>query len=82
MENKFKEIKLIENDVERLIILRKRLNKSQYEFAKDLGVSASYLGQVENYKFPFSHQLRDRINEYLRMEQELDEKNLFGNFSK
>ncbi|QAS54786.1 helix-turn-helix domain-containing protein [Halobacillus litoralis] len=80
MIEEFDDIERIEDDHERLIILRKRLGKSQYQFAMDLGVSSSYIGQVENYKFPFTNQLKDRINSYLRQEREIDENDIFINF--
>jgi transcriptional regulator with XRE-family HTH domain len=74
----FDEIKIID-DVERLIILRKRLDMKQYEFAKQIGVSASYIGQVENYQTPFTPNLKRRIDNFLiRREKELDEANLFS----
>lgn len=80
MISKLDDIITIENDVERLIILRKRLNKTQYQFAMDIGISASYLTQIENYKFPFTGQLEERINNFLKMKEELDEADLFSNF--
>lgn len=46
MVTDFKDIQLL-NDAERLVILRKRLNLSQFQLAKELGISTSYLGQVE-----------------------------------
>jgi len=76
----FDEIDYIENDVERLIILRKRLEKSQYEFAKALGISTSYLGQIENYKVPFTSQFKERINDYLKQEHDMNEQDLFSDF--
>lgn len=72
------DINMINDDVERLIILRKRLNKSQYEFARLLGISPSYIGQIENYKVPFTRKMRDRIDDYLRQEQALYEKDIFS----
>ncbi|WP_078557249.1 helix-turn-helix transcriptional regulator [Bacillus alkalicellulosilyticus] len=75
---KFEDILSLEDDVERLIILRKRLGKSQYQIAKDLGVSTSYIGQIENYKYPFTDSLRDKINNYLRQEKEIDAQDLFS----
>ncbi|MGN7300600.1 helix-turn-helix domain-containing protein [Ferdinandcohnia sp. SAFN-114] len=78
MVKTFDEIDIIENDVERLIILRKRLEKSQYEFAKALGVSSSYLGQIENYKVPFTVQFKERINDYLKQEYDMNEQDLFS----
>lgn len=77
----FEDIRTIENDHERLIILRKRLEKSQYQFAKELGISSSYLGQIENRKYPVTDKLRRRINEYLKREQEQESnaENIFSN---
>ncbi|PGT80590.1 helix-turn-helix transcriptional regulator [Bacillus sp. AFS040349] len=78
MIKKFADMIYLDNDVERLIILRKRLNKSQYEFAHDIGISTSYLGLIENYKYPFTTELKERIDQYLKQEQEIYEKDLFG----
>lgn len=80
MIDKFEEIKIVESDVERLIILRKRLGKSQYQFSKDIGVSSSYLGQIENYKYPFTINLKQKINKFLRQERAVDERDLFSSF--
>ncbi|MFT9495763.1 MULTISPECIES: helix-turn-helix domain-containing protein [Bacillota] len=74
----FKKIKPL-NDAERLIILRKRLNLSQFQFAQELGISSSYLGQAERGNCSFSPFLKERINEYLKREKEINEKDLFGN---
>jgi transcriptional regulator with XRE-family HTH domain len=67
------------NDAERLIILRKRLNLSQFQFAKELGFSSSYLGQVERGSCSFSPYLKERINDFLKQEKEMYEKDLFSN---
>ncbi|WP_066418214.1 helix-turn-helix domain-containing protein [Sutcliffiella cohnii] len=64
---KFKDIECLDN-VERLLVLRKRLNKKQYEFAREIGVSPNYLLSVENYKKPFTKSLKQRIEKYLEME--------------
>jgi transcriptional regulator with XRE-family HTH domain len=37
----------IKDDTERIFGLRKRLKMSLFQFAKELGISTSYLGQVE-----------------------------------
>jgi len=63
-----------ENDVERLIILRKRLGMTQYQFARALGISTSYLGAVENYHLPFSGRLKKKVNAYLEMEKRENDK--------
>lgn len=71
----FKEI-VIEDDVERMLILRKRLNMSQFQFAKVLNVSQSYIGQVERYEYPLNDPLRKRIEKFLKREHEWNEQNL------
>ncbi|WP_163537263.1 helix-turn-helix transcriptional regulator [Gracilibacillus sp. YIM 98692] len=76
--NSLEDMVYIENDHERIILLRKRLNKSQYQFAKDLGISVSYLGQIENYKTPVTQPLRKRVNDFLRREKELYAKDIFS----
>ena len=71
---------VIADDVERLLILRKRLNLSQYQFANAVGISTSYLGQVERGELAFPPQLRTRINDYLKREKEMYEKDIFSDF--
>lgn len=66
------------NDTERLILLRKRLNLSQFQFAKELGISSSYLGQVERGTVAFTPNLKERIINYLEREMEIYEQGLFG----
>lgn len=58
---KLQQIK-IENDVERLILLRKRLNMRQYEFAKLVGVSTNYIANIENYRMPITTHLIKKVN--------------------
>lgn len=74
---KFSDIQ-VADDSERLIILRKRLNMSQFQFAKDLGISSSYLGQVERGELAFSPSLKARINNYLKREKEFNEQDFFS----
>jgi len=58
-----------EDMVERLLILRKRLQMKQYEFAREIGISTSYLLAVEKYKKPFTKRLQTKINRYLKKQQ-------------
>ena len=67
------------NDAERLVLLRKRLNLSQFQFAKELGISSSYLGQVERGTLVCHPNLRDKINQYLKREIEIYGKDFTGN---
>lgn len=76
--NKLNQIE-VEDDLERLLILRKRLNLSQYQFAHAVGVSPSYISQVERGKSPITEQFRTRINDFLKREKEMYEKDLFSN---
>ncbi len=63
--DRFENVAILD-DVERLIVLRKRLgNKKQYQFARDIGCSGSYLAKIESYHAPFSNKLRKKINTYL-----------------
>lgn len=78
MVTDFKDIQLL-NDAERLVILRKRLNLSQFQLAKELGISTSYLGQVERGSCSFSPYLKERINDFLKRENALYEKDLLSN---
>lgn len=76
----FKDIQIMD-DVERLVILRKRYNKSQYEFAKDIGVSPSYVGQVERYEYPITQTMLKRIEEFIKQEN-MHEDYLCGHYKK
>jgi len=64
----------IEDDVERLIILRKRLKLNQFQFAKEIGISSSYLRKVESRTIPFPFKFRKKIDEYLKQEHLIYEK--------
>ena len=77
---RLEDMKHIEDDHERIILLRKRLKMSQYQFAKKLDISVSYLGQVENYKLPVTKQIITRIDEFLKREKELHEKDILSHF--
>ncbi|GKU84331.1 helix-turn-helix transcriptional regulator [Niallia taxi] len=73
---KFNQI-TIEDDVERLLILRKRLNLNQFQLAKELKISKSYLVKIENRSLPLSSAFIKKINDYLNREKILYEKNLY-----
>ncbi|MCM3443606.1 MULTISPECIES: helix-turn-helix domain-containing protein [Metabacillus] len=62
----------VSDDVERIIVLRKRLgNMKQYELAKELNISTNYLVAIENYRMPVTDKLRKKINTFLkRLEME------------
>jgi transcriptional regulator with XRE-family HTH domain len=79
MVSNLNDIKLAD-DAERLIILRKRLSLSQFQLAKDLGISSSYLGQVERGELPFSPHLKVRINDFLKRVKEFNEQDILSNF--
>lgn len=67
-KSKIETIECLDN-VERLIIVRKRLNKKQYEFAREIGISSSYLLAIENYKKPLTKNLVTKINNYLKYKE-------------
>lgn len=69
----------IKNDAERIFILRKRLKMSQFQFAKELGISTSYLGQVERGDHFITKNLKDRIRDYVSREKKYREQNILGN---
>ncbi|MEY8742062.1 helix-turn-helix domain-containing protein [Bacillales bacterium AN1005] len=73
---KFNQI-TIEDDVERLLILRKRLNLNQFQLAMELKISKSYLTKIENRSLPLSSAFIEKINDYLNREKMLYEKNLY-----
>ncbi|MCM3005726.1 helix-turn-helix domain-containing protein [Priestia koreensis] len=55
----------IDDDVERLMVLRKRYNLRQYELANALGVSENYLGAIENRVNPLTKKMIRKLDEYL-----------------
>jgi transcriptional regulator with XRE-family HTH domain len=63
-KTKLKDIEVV-NDVERLIILRSRLEMKVYEFADVIGVTPNYLTAVEKYRMPLSKQLVKKIDGFL-----------------
>lgn len=69
----------IKNDAERIYILRKRLKMSQFQFAKELGISTSYLGQLERGDHFITKNFKERIQEFLNREKKYREQNLLGN---
>lgn len=77
---KFEEINTLTNDLERLIILRFRLNFKKYQMARALDISSSYYCQVESGKYPISKSLKKRINRFLIKEQQINEENLFSQY--
>lgn len=77
---KLEDINIIINDLERLIILRKRLDYKKYQMARILDVSPSYYCQVENGKYPISKQLKNKINNFLTKEQSIDGEDLFSEY--
>lgn len=69
----------VKDDAERIFILRKRSKMSQFQFAKELGISTSYLGQVERGEHFITKNLKERIQEYLSREKKYREQNILGN---
>lgn len=53
------------NDVEKMILIRKRLGLKQYEFSKLVGYTPNHLANVENYKSPVSKKLKEKAEELL-----------------
>jgi DNA-binding XRE family transcriptional regulator len=55
------------DDIERLIILRKRLNHmKQYQLARHIGISTNYLVAIENYKRPLTDCMKNKINGFIQ----------------
>ncbi len=61
-----------QSDSERLLLLIRKLNIKQYQFAKELGYSSVYIESVNNGRSPFTGSLHKRINAYL---ENLDKEN-------
>ncbi|MBU8908085.1 helix-turn-helix domain-containing protein [Desertibacillus haloalkaliphilus] len=55
----------LEDEVERLILIRIRLELNQYEFAAKIGIHKNHLNAVEKRKRPFTKKLKQAVNEYL-----------------
>ncbi|KAA6446996.1 hypothetical protein [Bacillus swezeyi] len=70
-----------ENDVEKLVLLLKRLQQTQHTFAKNIGVSSSYMHQIINYKAPLTPSIEKKVNEYLERERAFENENLFSHYS-
>lgn len=60
----FDEIR-VQDDVEKLILWRKRLGLKAYELAREIGVTPNYLRSIENYQRPLTAKLKGQINRYL-----------------
>ncbi|MGP4074094.1 helix-turn-helix domain-containing protein [Piscibacillus sp. B03] len=59
-----------EDDVERLMLLRKRLRLRQYELAKRIGVTPEHLARIESYQATLTKQLKERIKLVVEQEQQ------------
>lgn len=57
---------IVDDDVEKIILLRKRMGLRQYELAKELGISKNYLTRIENYKNPLVDKLKKKIFLYFK----------------
>ncbi|EOQ19802.1 MULTISPECIES: helix-turn-helix domain-containing protein [Bacillus cereus group] len=75
MEHKkidWKEIKPID-DIERIILLKKRFNLSTREFARKIGVTPNYLSSVLTNSLPISDKLVKKVNAFVEKQNCIDE---------
>ena len=56
----------VKDDVERILLLRKRLNMKKSEFSRYVGVSSEHLRRVETYRSPLSPNVKANINKLIR----------------
>lgn len=54
------------SDIEKLIIIRKRLHMSQFQFAKEIGIEPAYYGKIERGQRNLSKNIRRKINDFLK----------------
>ncbi|MFD1609779.1 helix-turn-helix domain-containing protein [Oceanobacillus luteolus] len=76
----FEDIDTVETNLERLIILRLRLNLKKYEMARAIGYNESYYSQVENGVYPISDTLIKKVNNYLIKEQKKHGEYIFSQY--
>lgn len=79
MISQFRDVK-IRSDHDRLILLIRQLGLKQYEFARELGYTPSYLESIINGRSPFTNALKKRIDIYLmnrQKEKEYYEKKMY-----
>lgn len=55
---------------------RQRLGIKQVQMADDLGISVSAVSMIENGDRPFSHDMAERVNNYLKLNYPLPKPNL------
>ncbi|WP_432806041.1 helix-turn-helix domain-containing protein [Mycobacterium sp. Z3061] len=54
--------------MERLFLIRIRLKLSQEQFAKEIGVSTSYLGQIERGEYIMTNSFLEKLEDFLQKE--------------
>lgn len=59
------------DDIEKLIVLRKRLRLNQKEFSDLIGYTPNYIANIENYKMPLTNKLKRKIEAIMKSEFEL-----------
>jgi len=57
------------SDTEKLLIIRKRLQMSQFQFAKEIGIEPAYYGKIERGQRNLSKNIRKKINDFLNREK-------------
>ena len=55
----------VQSEGESLLLIRRRCNLTQFQFAEKLGVSKNYIHSVENGKYPLSKKNRKKVKDFL-----------------
>lgn len=55
-------------EMERVMIVRKRFNLSQFQFAEEIGISASYYSQLERGKCELTKTIKKRVQRFVKDE--------------
>lgn len=55
----------VKDNIERILLLRKRLNMKKSEFSRYIGISSQHLRRIENYHSPLSPNVKDNINKLI-----------------
>ncbi|WP_368502726.1 helix-turn-helix domain-containing protein (plasmid) [Alkalihalophilus sp. As8PL] len=69
MTTKFDSIH-VENDVEKLFLLRKRYGLKQYQLAELIGYSSNHIAHIENNQAMISDRMKDRIDKIIPLLEE------------
>lgn len=55
----------IQSEGEVLLLIRRRCNLTQFQFAEKLGVSKNHINLIENGKYPLSKKTKKKVKDFL-----------------